>query len=100
MPAADASKDVTVAQTTWRGIELEITHTTEYFSDTDHLAIRSAESVRLPITETGYRSHFLKAKDMVPFEGPQGYVLAWLEEAALSDAWKRYEADRRQLSLF
>lgn len=89
-----------VTQTEWRGIALEITYTTEYFSGMDHIAIRSGEKVRLPITETGYRSHFLRAQDIAPYDDAHDYVLAWLDDAAEGDAWKRYEASRQQLSLF
>jgi hypothetical protein len=34
----------------------------------------------LPITETGYRSHFTAPETAAPFGGPVAYVIAWLDE--------------------
>jgi hypothetical protein len=54
----------------------------------------------LPITETGYRSHFI-SKDMIEAAGgPETYVEAWLNDAATSRGWIEQEADIRQYALF
>lgn len=100
MSADNLSKDAEVVHTQWRGIALEITYTTEYFTGMDHIAVRSEDSVRLPITETGYRSHFLRSEDLAPYADAHDFVLAWLDHSAQSDAWEQYENERKQLSLF
>lgn len=43
----------------WRGIALEISYTPEAFIATDHVEIRTEGRIPLPVTETGYRSHFV-----------------------------------------
>lgn len=58
------------------------------------------ERAKLPITETGYRSHFLSKGVVEAAGGPTACVTAWLDEAAKSKAWQRHEAESRQLSLF
>ena len=40
----------------------------------------------LPITETGYRSHFLAATEVIAAGGPVRYVLAWLDREGELDA--------------
>lgn len=94
--------------TTWEGIELEIRHCRSWFAMpedgfvTQHIEIRSQEKRILPITETGYRSHFLNGADaLVEFHhDPVAFVLWMLDEAAKDPAWKRREFEDRQGSLF
>ena len=54
----------------------------------------------LPITETGYRSHFTGSAAIEERGGPVAYVIAWLDDAAKSSAWKKIEAKGAQLLLF
>lgn len=92
----------------WRNIELEIRHcrnwlpTAEAPFVTQHIEIRSAEKRLLPITETGYRSHFLNGADaLAEFEhDPVAFVLWWLDEAAKDPSWQQREFEDRQGSLF
>jgi len=42
----------------WRGLRIEITHVTGYFSGMDHIEIHTEDKTPIPITETGYKSHF------------------------------------------
>lgn len=71
-------------------------------SYTSHLEIECIvpERGRLPITETGYRSHFVHPGDVEFAGSPAAYVEAWLEQAAKSDAWKAHELSQLQMSLF
>jgi hypothetical protein len=93
---------------TWQGIDLEIRHCSDWFSmpdddfATQHLEVRSQDQRLLPITETGYRSHFMNGVDALTEFGndPVEFVLWWLDEAAQDPAWKRMEAADRQGSLF
>ncbi|MEM8528621.1 MAG: hypothetical protein AAF806_11680 [Bacteroidota bacterium] len=88
----------------WRGINLKVTYKPNHGSFGNyrlaHLAIQSENKKPLPITETGYRSHFTEAADIEAYETPIDFVEAWLEHEAQSKEWKAYEADLRQFKLF
>lgn len=92
---------------TWQGILIEIRYearwlgTTGPFS-TAHLEVETLvpERAPLPITETGYRSHFTNADDIAADGGPIAFVIAWLDHAAQSQAWKDQTEKARQLTLF
>lgn len=58
------------------------------------------ERAPLPITETGYKSHFCDRREIEAAGGPVAYALAWLDMAADSKTWREACAARRQLSLF
>ena len=94
----------------WQGIELEIRYTKSwsvsfektYGHSMAHLEVRTVTQTHqaLPITETGYRSHFIVAGEIEVFGGPVGYVQAWLDDAANNPAWKDSAAANGQISLF
>jgi len=86
---------------TWEGIAIALTvhdKSRLYGDHFRHLEIRAAE--RLPITETGYRSHFIHEEELALWDSPEAFVLDWLTEAARDPAWKAYRDQSRQLSLF
>lgn len=89
---------------TWRGIRLLVTFERNWLSSdnpiTAHLQITSKDRVPLPITGTGYRSHFVTACQVDEQGGPVAYVLAWLEAESHDTNWIKEEQARRQLSLF
>ena len=70
--------------------------------DTAHLEIESIapERAHLPITETGYRSHFTSPDTVAAYGGPVAFVEAWLETESQAPDWRREEQQRRQLTLF
>ena len=80
---------------TWRGIALEITFTPEKFGLVDHIEIRAEGRAPLPVTETGYRSHFIPAGTVTEHGGAVAFVTAWLEHEAARTGWSG-----AQLSLF
>ncbi len=88
----------------WRGIEVKVTYEPDWLGMgyTAHLQLEDVrpERVKLPVTETGYRSHFLSIGRIEAFGGPTAYALGWLDEAAATKEWKAIEAASRQLSLF
>jgi hypothetical protein len=84
----------------WRGKEIEIGYQPRSFAGSAHLQIRTKHCQPLPITETGYRSHFTSAADVEHLGGPAAYVEAWLNTMAETKAWKRAERDGVQLTLF
>jgi len=76
-------------------VRIRITHAREYLSSgSDHLEIESIKPKRspLPITETGYRSHFIPALDLINAGGPVTFVTAWIEQAAKGKAWTKSAA--------
>lgn len=88
----------------WQGISLTINYEQRWLdseaTNVAHLQIKSAKRERLPITETGYRSHFAPAAEIDQAGGPVAFVVAWLDGMAQSAEWKQYAEASRQLSLF
>lgn len=85
---------------TWQGIHLTVRHVPDWGAGFDHIEITSQHRSPFPISETGYRSHFLPSHCIEPYGDASGYVQAWLDEAGRSESWKRTERETRQLSLF
>lgn len=55
----------------------------------------------MPITETGYRSHFRQPGTIEAHGGNViGQVMAWLDEEAANPAWRAHVDASRQLRLF
>lgn len=76
----------------WRGATIRIVfRKRRWKSDFDHLEITAMNDAQIPITETGYRSHFLPDGIVEEHGGPEAYVLAWLDHEADSEAWKKRE---------
>lgn len=80
----------------WRGILISVTIERQRW--VDHLQVETLDPMRapLPITESGYRSHFV-SKDVI--EDPETYVERWLNSAAKDRGWIEQEADIRQYAL-
>ncbi len=96
-------------ETVWRGVKIAISYEPRWLSladdyglDTAHLEIEAItpERAALPITETGYRSHFTTAGTVAAMGGPVAMVRTWLDEEAASPAWRQHEAAARQFTLF
>ena len=87
------------AQILWRGIAIDITLTVNWLDGTaHHLELRADRP--LPVTETGYRSHFLNAAEEVDIDWARAFVTTWLDEAAVGDDWRKAEERRRQGDFF
>lgn len=103
-------RSITTTTIDWEGITLLISYEPDWLNigedfakvTTAHLEIRSIspEKAPLPITETGYRSHFTGSNDIDEAGGPVAYVTAWLDHMARSKEWKYHVESSRQLSLF
>jgi hypothetical protein len=84
-------------------ITVRITHSRGYLSSgTDHIEVESLapKKAPLPITETGYRSHFMPALELVNAGGPVTFVNAWLEREAAGKAWRAKTTAAAQADLF
>lgn len=96
-------RTIETLQLTWRNTRLTIRFERRFLGSsliTAHLQIESAGRVPLPITETGYKSHFMTAEMIDAEGGPIAYVQAWLDDAARSADWREAESARAQLTLF
>jgi hypothetical protein len=92
---------------TWRGITIEICYEERWLGSdvpfsTAHLELRAIapERAPLPMTETGYRSHFTPASAIAEAGGPVTFVQAWLDHEAETKTWKEKEAAALQMTLF
>lgn len=82
----------------WEGIAIAVSHTPNWLNtEFDHIELRADQ--KLPVTETGYRSHFIADAELALFDGVEDFVRQWLGEAAQSPKWKAFVDDSRQLSL-
>jgi len=85
----------------WEGRSIRLSYQPRYCEVIDHIEIFAENREPLPITETGYRSHFFGP--VVPeltIEEVTEFVINWLNEEAKSRAWQDYVRQSRQLSLF
>lgn len=80
---------------TWRGIALNITFKPDWLNVADHIELETDGRVPLPVTETGYRSHFMPVGRVMAYGGAVAYVTDWLEAEAKRMGWSG-----AQLSLF
>ena len=90
-------------QLVWRGVICKVVHTTNYiFPGQSHLelTVLSTPRVPLPITRTGYISHFVAENAVTAAGGAVSYFLEWLDREATSKAWTRTEIASRQGDLF
>lgn len=86
----------------WEGITVSIKHTPHWHGAIDHIEIRSIKPERapLPITETGYKSHFIQEEYLNEYGGAEAYVLAWLDAESKSPEWKTRLEESKQFCLF
>ena len=96
-------------QFTWRNpvtneaIQIGIIHQRDYLaSGQDHLTIESLKpkAAALPITATGYRSHFLQAIDLINAGGPVTFLTSWIEREAKDKKWLAATTGKAQGDLF
>ena len=94
--------NITEYEIIWNEITISIIHTRKWCDQIDHLDVQSIspERARLPITETGYKSHFHHEEALAEYSDAKAYVLAWLDHEAKSPKWKAYVESQQQLSLF
>lgn len=99
---APRRKTVT-CQLIWRGITCTVVHTTNYiWPGQSHLelAVLTTPRIPLPITPTGYISHFVAEDAVIAAGGAVAFFIAWLDREATSKAWTRAELASRQGDLF
>jgi hypothetical protein len=87
----------------WQGIDIEATYTPRKWGVIAHLEIRSVapKGAALPITSTGYRSHFHELGTVEAHGGDVvAQVTAWLDEEAAKHEWQAHIERTKQGELF
>ncbi len=86
----------------WRGVLLAIHYQPKSYGLLAHLELRviAPEGAPIPVTDTGYRSHFLYPFWVREAGGPVAYVRQWLDGESRSPAYRRALDRWRQLDLF
>ena len=79
----------------WRSVPIEITYTPDQFGMIDHIELHTENKTPLPVTETGYRSHFMNKGTVAHHRGAVAFVTAWLDHEAELTGWSN-----AQLALF
>ena len=68
-----------------RGVEIEVRSEVNWLTTgLTHVEVEAMPRTPLPITETGYRSHFVNPGDLAEFGSVEDFVRQWLETAAVS----------------
>ena len=99
---------IETVKTVWNGIAIDISYDPDYSNafreiygrTLAHLEIRAEDRQKLPMTETGFRSHFIHASAIEGYGGAEKFILDWLEHEAKSKEWKDYFDRSKQLTLF
>lgn len=84
-------------------VRIRITHSRNYLGQgQDHVEVESIapKKAPLPISETGYRSHFISPLELINAGGPVTFVSAWLDREAQSKAWRAAIVKQAQGDLF
>lgn len=84
-------------------LRLKITHSRDYLGQgQDHVEVESLAPAKapLPITGTGYRSHFIAPLELMNDGGPVTFVTAWLDREARGKDWQKQVAKKQQGDLF
>lgn len=86
---------------TWQNIAITIRYTPQWskFAEMAHLEIERVGDGQLPITSTGYKSHFTPKENIEEYGSVQEFVRAWLDEYSKKKEWKTYLVSQRQLTL-
>ena len=97
-------------QLTWNGRTVEVRYEPDWCGLSElgpgrqlaHLEIQTMNppSAPLPVTETGYLSHFIPLGLVEEAGGPAAYVNRWPNQEAKKPVWRRLETAWRQLDLF
>ena len=100
--------DYQIYHIVWQGIPITIRHHSNWSNAYEkiqefcmtHTEIIRDDGKQLPMTETGYRSHFMDERQFEDYDDVIDYVTRWLDDKAQSKAWKKYIANQNQLKLF
>lgn len=89
--------------TTGHAVHLRVDHTRNYLiAGTDHIEIHVIEPKKamIPLTDTGYRSHFIDGEELKEAGGVRRFVEQWLTTESRSKEWQKKDLARQQGDLF
>ena len=90
-----------ISNITWEGREIRLSYTPRWCAQIDHVEVQTIDRTPLPITETGYKSHFFGPVDpIMSIHEIERMVIAWLDSEAAKQPWQDYLLTSQQLSLF
>ncbi len=99
----DMDKTMQTHKLTWQNIEIEVTYKPLEFGMIAWLEIKSIspKAAPLPITETGYLSHYHQSGHIEAQGGDAiAFVMTWLDKEAKKPEWQKYSEKIRQYDLF
>lgn len=86
---------------TWESRRLRLSYHPRRFTAIDHVEVQSLDGQALPITETGYRSHFFgPVEPILTLAEVRNMIVKWLDSEARKPDWQAHLKQSQQLSLF
>ena len=99
-----AKRVPTTTRGSWQHVTFRVRHTPDYIlkgADHNELIVIAPKREPLPITETGYLSHFTTDSKQVPdAKAGLAFFLEWISQEAKTRRWQKLDCKRRQLDLF
>ena len=99
--------DYEIQKITWDDIEIEVRWSPDYLSFDSgtylgHLELESLSPKKhpLPMTRTGYRSHFIHPDEIAEYGGVLNFVEDWIKAESKSNEWLERKAAFNQMALF
>ena len=94
-------KEIRAFRLEWEGVTVYLKWEPYAYSGIiSHLQIQSDNRVPIPVTETGYRSHFCHKAEIEELGGPVAYVRKWLEQESGTAARQSYRKTQGEQALF
>lgn len=96
----------TELHTCWNDLSLIITWSPNWLDREEadyifaHLEVRTEDRQPMPISKTGYRSHFIDHESVEHLGGPVAYVKTWLDHQSRARQWQTHQTNTNQISLF
>lgn len=85
----------------WNGCNIRLKYQPLRWNVIDHLTIQSIDGDPLPITETGFKSHFFGSiEPSLNLDEARDMVIDWLNDGAKCAQWKAYVLKSQQMDLF
>ena len=87
-------------QIDWQSHSIRVSYDPNYFDGVAHVEIYSKDRKPLPITNTGYKSHFFMIDKPPTMEVIISFIIDWLNEEAKKKHWQEHLTKANQLELF
>ena len=78
----------------WQTHEITVSYQADWLGSGQwHIELRCSDP--LPVTSTGYRSHFVPSGELEDEVAIRGFVVDWLDRAAQTPEWRRQQEESR-----